>query len=48
MIEIHGRKGMKSTPFRKTFASQAAFDRWLEKNGENVSIDGIRETEGGY
>lgn len=38
-VTIQGRKGMKSTPFEKTFKSQAALDTWMEKNGDDVSID---------
>jgi hypothetical protein len=45
IIEIHGVKGMKSTPFQKTFKSQDAFEKWLEKNGENVTIHGIRNVD---
>ena len=44
-IEAHGVKGMKSTPWRKEFKTQAAFEKWLEKNEGNVEVHGTRETE---
>lgn len=42
-IEAHGIKGLKNTPWRKTFKSQAAFEAWLEKNDGNVEVHGVRE-----
>lgn len=42
-VEAHGTKGMKSTPWRKTFKSQADFDKWLEKNGDDVTVQGTRD-----
>jgi hypothetical protein len=35
-IEAHGVKGMKSTPWRKTFKSVEALNAWVEKNGAEV------------
>ncbi len=31
-FEAHGVKGMKSTPWRKTFKSYSAMEKWLEAN----------------
>ena len=45
-IEVKGVRGMNSKPFRKVFASQAAFEKWLEKEEGNVEIEGVREIEG--
>lgn len=44
-IEAHGVKGMKSTPWRKTFKSQKHFEDWLDKNDGNVEVHGTREVE---
>jgi hypothetical protein len=35
-IEAHGVKGMKSTPWRKTFKSVAKLNAWVEKNDAEV------------
>ncbi len=35
-IEAHGVKGMKSTPWRKTFASVEKLLAWVEKNDATV------------
>jgi hypothetical protein len=35
-IEAHGVKGMKSTPWRKTFKSIEALNAWVEKYGAEV------------
>jgi type II secretory pathway component PulM len=40
-IEAHGVKGMKSTPWRKTFKSIEALNAWIEKTG--AEIYAIRE-----
>ncbi len=40
-IEAHGVKGMKSTPWRKTFKSIEALNTWVEKHGAEVHA--IRE-----
>jgi hypothetical protein len=42
-IEAYGVKGMKSTPWRKTFKSAEALDAWVEKHGAEVY--GIRELD---
>lgn len=42
-FEAHGVKGMKSTPWRKTFKDQSAFEAWLDKQGGNVEVHGTRE-----
>lgn len=42
-IEAHGVKGMKSTPWRKIFKNQAAFEKWLDKQDGNVEVKGTRE-----
>jgi hypothetical protein len=47
-IEAYGVSGMKSRPWRRLFASQAAFERWLDSPAaENVSLHGVRDVEGG-
>lgn len=43
MIEAYGVRGTKSTPWRKTFKSQAAFEAWLDKNAGDVEVYGTRE-----
>ena len=44
-FEVCGVKGMKSKPFRKTFKTQAAFERWMEKNGDDVEIHAFRDLD---
>lgn len=44
-IEAYGRKGTQSKPWRKTFKNQAAFEKWLEKNEGDVTVDGTRDAE---
>lgn len=44
-IEAYGVKGMKSTPWRKTFKSREALVKWLEKNEGNVEVYATREVE---
>jgi hypothetical protein len=44
-IEAHGVKGMKSTPWRKRFKSQEAFEKWLDSNAGDVEVHGTRELE---
>lgn len=44
-FEAHGVKGMKSKPWRKTFASQEEFERWLEKNEGDVEVYATRDLE---
>lgn len=44
-IEAHGVKGMKSTPWRKTFKSQKHFEDWLDKNSGDVEVHGTRDLE---
>jgi hypothetical protein len=44
-VEAHGVQGMRSTPWRRTFPSWAAFDAWAEKNRENITIHATREAE---
>lgn len=45
-IEAYGVRGMKSKPFRKVFASQAAFARWREAEEGNVEVHGVRNLDG--
>jgi hypothetical protein len=40
-IEAYGVKGMKSTPWRKTFKSAEALNAWVEKHG--AEVHGVRE-----
>lgn len=42
-IEAHGVKGMKSTPWKKTFKSQKHFEEWLDKNSGDVDVHGTRD-----
>jgi hypothetical protein len=44
-IEICGVKGLKSVPFRRIFKDQAAFEKWLDANGENVTIHASRDVD---
>jgi len=46
-IEAHGVKGMKSTPWRKTFKSQKHFEDWQEKDGGNSEVHGFKELDHG-
>lgn len=46
-IEAHGVKGMKSTPWRKTFKSQEHFQKWLDKNEGDVKVHGTRKVKQG-
>ena len=45
MIEAHGVKGLKNTPWRKTFKTQAAFEAWLDKNAGDIEVHAIREVQ---
>ena len=42
-IEAYGVRGMKSTPWRKTFKSIEALNAWVEKN--DAEVYAIREME---
>ena len=44
-IEAYGVKGLKSSPWRKTFKSQKDFERWLDKNKGDVEVQGTRKAE---
>jgi hypothetical protein len=44
-IEAYCVKGMKSSPWRKTFKSQKDFERWLDKNSGDVEVHGTRKAE---
>jgi hypothetical protein len=35
-VEAYGVKGMKSTPWRKTFKSMEAMEAWLDKTGAEL------------
>lgn len=41
-MEAHGVKGLKSTPWRKSFKSHKHFEKWAEKNEGNVEVHGVR------
>jgi hypothetical protein len=43
-IEAHGIKGMKGTPWRKTFKSHDHLSDWAEKN-DSVEVHGTRDLE---
>lgn len=38
---VSGVKGVKSTPFKKTFKNQAHFDKWFDEEGDNHEIHTI-------
>ncbi len=42
-IEAHGVKGLKSTPWRKTFKNTDALNTWVEKN--DAEVYATREVE---
>jgi len=42
-VEAYGVKGTASKPWRKTFANQKAFEKWLDKNAGDVEVHGTRE-----
>jgi len=42
-VEAYGVKGMKSTPWRKTFKSLEALNAWVEKTGAEVHAVRILE-----
>lgn len=46
-FEAYGVKGAKSTKWRKTFKTQAAFEKWLDANEGDVEVYGTRDLEGG-
>jgi len=43
-IEAHGIRGMKSTPWRKTFKSHEHLSDWADKN-DSVEVHGTRDLE---
>lgn len=44
-VEAYGVRGVKSTPWRKSFKSQDAFEKWLEKNEGDVEVQGTRPVD---
>lgn len=44
-IEITGVRDMNSRRFRKTFKSEAAFEKWLDKHGDEVEVHAIRNVD---
>jgi hypothetical protein len=44
-IDAHGVRGMNSKAWRKTFKSLAAMEKWLEKAGGDVELQGWRPLE---
>lgn len=44
-IEAYGVRGISSKPWRKVFKSMAAYEAWIEKNGESVEVYGIRDAD---
>jgi hypothetical protein len=46
-VEAYGVKGVKSTPWRKVFRNQAAFEKWLDANEGNVEVHGTRQADAG-
>jgi hypothetical protein len=43
-IEAHGIKGMKGTPWRKTFKHEDHLNDWADKN-DSVEVHGVRDLE---
>lgn len=43
-VEVHGVKGMKSTPWKKKFKTMAAYEKWLDANEGDVEVHGMRKT----
>lgn len=43
-VEAYGVKGMKATPWRKTFANAAALDKWCNDN-DSVEVYGQRDAD---
>lgn len=41
-FEAYGVKGMKSTPWRRTFANADAYERWILQNAGDVEVHGTR------
>jgi hypothetical protein len=37
-IEVTGVKGMKSKPWSKKFKNQEAMEKWMDKNGEDITV----------
>lgn len=37
-VEAQGVKGMKSTPWKKTFKNQKAMEDWFDKNGDDITV----------
>lgn len=46
-IEVVGVRGMKSKPFRKTFRNEHDMDRWMDENGGDITVTGVRDLEQG-
>ena len=44
-IEAHGIRGMKGTPWRKTFNSHELLADWADKN-DSIEVHGIRDLDG--
>jgi hypothetical protein len=42
-VEAYGTKGPKSVPWRKTFKNQAEYEKWHDKNEDDISVEGIRK-----
>lgn len=43
-VEAYGVKGMNSTPWRKTFKSVEALNRWVDRN--DAEVHATRDAEG--
>jgi len=44
-VEAYGVKGPKSIPWRKTFKNQAEYEKWHDKNEDDIKVKGIRKIE---
>ena len=44
-VEVYGTKGMKNTRFRLKFKTQKDYEKWYDKNQDDVNIEGLRDLE---
>lgn len=44
-FEVYGTQGLKSKSFRKSFKSDKARTKWINKNFENITVLGYADPE---
>jgi len=44
-FEAYGVRGIKSTPWRRVFKTQKAFETFMDKNEGNIEVYGTRDVE---